>query len=127
MKNTTTSNMSCLLKRILCCGTKGFQSQPDLPEGHIRVYVGKDAPCKFDLEANYLNHPLFENLLELSEEEFGHSYSGALRIACEIDLFQYLLELLRSRNPLAHYMELPDLISKFNDSKENVKGPQFIR
>ncbi|XP_043713176.1 auxin-responsive protein SAUR71 [Telopea speciosissima] len=89
----------------------------DLPEGHVRVYVGKDKefPRKFDLEANYLNHPLLVNLLHLSVDEFGYSYNGALRIACEIDLFQHLLQLLHTRNPsfAEHYVDLPDLISKF--------------
>ncbi|KAF9601721.1 hypothetical protein IFM89_022708 [Coptis chinensis] len=118
MKNTS---MSSLLKKIMCCGMKSFPSA-DLPEGRVRVYVGKDVPCKFELEANYLNHPLFENLLELSVDEFGYSYNGALRIACDIDLFQYLLELLNSRNPSAHYMELQDLITKFYDGNGDQKG-----
>ncbi|KAF5455537.1 hypothetical protein F2P56_025101 [Juglans regia] len=105
-----------IVKKLLCCGAKSFASDSDadaVPEGHVRVNVGKDIVCRFDLEANYLNHPLFENLLRLSEEEFGYSYDGALRIACEIDVFQYLVHLLKTSNPSAHYMELPDLISKF--------------
>ncbi|KAL5713677.1 hypothetical protein ACHQM5_015731 [Ranunculus cassubicifolius] len=113
MKNNTTKSVSSLFKKIVCCGMKSFPS--DLPEGHVRVYVGKDSPCKFELEANYLNHPLFENLLELSVDEFGYSYEGALRLSCEIDLFQHIVQLLNSQNPTAHYMELPDLISKLND------------
>ncbi|KAL3734500.1 auxin-induced protein 6B [Eucalyptus grandis] len=112
--------MSNLVKKMWCCGAKSFASvdaeEAAVPEGHVRVYVGKDAPCKFEMEANYLNHPLFENLLRLSEEEFGYSYDGALRIACEVDLFQYLVHLLKTSNPTAHYMELPDLISKFHTS-----------
>ncbi|KAF8022421.1 hypothetical protein BT93_F0064 [Corymbia citriodora subsp. variegata] len=83
--------MSNLVKKMWCCGAKSFASvdaeEAVVPEGRVPVYVGKDAPCKFEMEANYLNHPLFENLLRLSEEEFGYSYDGALRIACEIDLF----------------------------------------
>ncbi|KAL5713680.1 hypothetical protein ACHQM5_015734 [Ranunculus cassubicifolius] len=111
MKNTKTKSISSILKKILCCGMKSFPT--DLPQGHVRVYVGKETLCKFELDANYLNHPLFENLLDLSVDEFGYSYDGAVRIPCEIDLFQHVLELLQSRNPTAHYMELPDLISKF--------------
>ncbi|XP_068649408.1 auxin-induced protein 15A-like [Aristolochia californica] len=103
---------SAFMKKFLCCGARSFPAE--LPEGHVRVYVGKEVLCKFELEANYLNHPLFENLLQLSVDEFGYSYEGALRIACEIDLFLHLLELLKSRNPSAHYMELQDLISNFN-------------
>ncbi|RZC54652.1 hypothetical protein C5167_013504 [Papaver somniferum] len=113
------------IKKILCCGLKNSSSKSanQLPQGHVRVYVGKEEfPCKFEVEANYLNHPLFENLLQLSVEEFGYSYNGALRIACEIDLFKYLLDLLKSRNPVAHYMELQDLISKFYSIRK--KGSQ---
>ncbi|KAK9109620.1 hypothetical protein Sjap_017680 [Stephania japonica] len=104
--------LSVLLKKICYCGSKSFPT--DLPKGHIRVRVGKNVLCKFELEAYFLDHPLFEQLLQLSGEEFGYSYDGALRIACEIDLFQYLVELLRTRNPLTNYMELKDLVSKFN-------------
>lgn len=97
------------------CGAKSFPSDLETPEGHIRVYVGEDDDtlCKFEMEANYLNHPLVESLLRLSADEFGFSYGGALRICCNIDLFQYLLNLLETRNPSAHYMELSDLISNF--------------
>ncbi|KAK9112234.1 hypothetical protein Scep_019753 [Stephania cephalantha] len=114
MKSNT--SLSGLLKKMCCCGSKSFQS--DLPKGHIRVYVGKSSNvlCMFEIEAYYLNHPLFEALLKLSGEELGYSYDGALRIACEIDLFKYLLDLLEKRNSLAHYMELQDLISKFYSS-----------
>lgn len=111
MKKSSSLSMSKSLKKILCCGMKSFFS--DLPPGHVKVYVGKDAPCKFELAAIYLNHPLLENLLQLSVDEFGYSYDGAVRISCDIDLFQHVLELLESRNPKAHYMDLPELISKF--------------
>ncbi|KAK9112237.1 hypothetical protein Scep_019756 [Stephania cephalantha] len=116
MKNST---LSVLWKKICCCGSKSFSS--DLSKGHIRVRVGDSVLCKFELEANFLDHPLFEQLLQLSGEEFGYSYDGALRIACEIDLFQYLVELLRTRNPLAHCMDFKDLVSKFNsEHRQNV-------
>ncbi|KAH7566956.1 hypothetical protein ACOSP7_011400 [Xanthoceras sorbifolium] len=107
--------MSSIMKKLWCCGGKSFPSERNrIPEeGHVLVYVGKDMQFKFEMEANYLNHPLFENLLKLSEEEFGFSYDGALRLACEIDLFHYLLHLLKTSNPSAHYMDLSHLISNF--------------
>ncbi|KAK9109624.1 hypothetical protein Sjap_017684 [Stephania japonica] len=111
MKSNT--SLSGLLKKMCCCGSKSSQA------GRIRVYVGQcsNVLSKFELEAYYLNHPLFEALLKLSGEELGYSYEGPLRISCEIDLFKYLLDLLEKRNPLAHYMELQDLISKFYSSR----------
>ncbi|KAK4804136.1 hypothetical protein SAY86_003953 [Trapa natans] len=110
-----------------CCGAKGFRPPSpgyhhEVPEGHVRVCVGKvddDILCVFEMEANYLNHPLFESLLRLSEEELGFSYSGALRIACEIDLFRYVVHLLETSNPLAHYMELSDIVSRFSGSRKD--------
>ncbi|XP_062028670.1 protein SMALL AUXIN UP-REGULATED RNA 12-like [Rosa rugosa] len=124
--------MSSIVKKLLFCGAKGFPSISDsddsrvvpVPQaGHVRVYVGRDINmmCKFEIEANYLNHPLFRSLLQLSaEQEFGYSYDGALRIACDIDLFHYILHLLDTSNPSAHYMELSDLISKFYSTSATV-------
>ncbi|KAL6178849.1 hypothetical protein ACLB2K_050366 [Fragaria x ananassa] len=118
--------MSSVVKKLLFCGAKGFPSitdsedsrmlQPMPPAGQFRVYVGRyfDLMCKFEMEANYLNHPIFQIVLELAAEQgFGYSYDGALRIACDVNLFHHLLRLLETRNPSAHYMELSDLISKF--------------
>ncbi|CAE6225500.1 unnamed protein product [Arabidopsis arenosa] len=84
--------MRSVMKKLLWCGTKNNASSRTLAlpdEGRVRVYVGKDreSQCKLEVEANLLNHPMLEDLLRLSEEEFGHSYEGALRIACEIDVF----------------------------------------
>lgn len=112
--------MTGLVKKMFWCGRKSFPSEM-AEEGHVRVYVGKDADeaVKFDVEANYLNHPMFEKLLQLSGEELGYSYEGALRIACDIDLFLYLLHLLKTSNPSAHYMQLPDLMSKFHNANSS--------
>lgn len=125
--------MSGIVRKLWCCGAKGFPSADDSaedqlalppPEGHVRVCVGKDnVQCRFEMEAHFLNHPLFEDLLRLSEQEHGYAYDGALRIACEIHLFQYLLHLLKTGNPTAHYMQLPDLISTFHSSAAHHKYP----
>lgn len=73
---------------------------------------------KFEVEANYLNHPLFEGLLRAyTEEEFGYSYVGALRIPCEVGLFLFLVYLLETADPSAHYMELSDLVSRYRAAK----------
>ena len=102
-----------LVKKLLFCGAKSFPANDHLRAGHIWVHVGIEEPQRFELDANYLNHPLFEDLLRLSVEEFGHSYNGALRIACEIELFLHVLQLLRSSNPSVHYMELQSIRDSF--------------
>ncbi|CAN8287688.1 unnamed protein product [Cochlearia groenlandica] len=88
--------MRSLAKKLLWCGSNNFASSKTLAlpeEGRVRVYVGKDRErqSKIEVEANLLNHPMLEELLKVSEEEFGHSYEGALKIACDIDVFIKLI------------------------------------
>lgn len=88
-------------------------------KGHVRVVVGRGESkevAEFEMEAHYLNHPLLEKLLSLTGEEYGYSYKGALRIACDVRLFRYLIQLLNTRNPSAHYMDLPDLVANFSNT-----------
>lgn len=115
--------MTRKVKKLFFCGAKSFRSdqlEHDLPEGRIRVCVGRDvSQQRLDVEAVFLNHPLFRDLLHLSEDEFGYSYAGALRIACDVDLFLHLVELLRSSDPAVHCMELSDLLTNFSTSSNN--------
>ncbi|KAI4320876.1 hypothetical protein MLD38_034314 [Melastoma candidum] len=108
-----------ILMMVLCCARKSFRSSlGEAAEGRVRVCVGGDLGSKFEMEANYLNHPLFESLLRAySEEEFGFSYVGALRIPCEVGLFRYLIYLLETGDPSAHYMELSDLVTRYRAAK----------
>ncbi|KAL1815130.1 hypothetical protein DCAR_0519359 [Daucus carota subsp. sativus] len=111
-----------VLKKLFMCGKRSliFPSEvhSSVPEGRIRVVVGKSRSeeAVVEMEAHYLNHPLMEKLLSLTTEEYGYCYEGALRIACDIHLFRYLVEQLDGRNPSAHYMDLPDLIANFSKS-----------
>ena len=111
-----------VLRKLLMCGKRSLvfpsEVQSSVPEGRIRVVVGKAKSDEevVEMEAHYLNHPLMEKLLSLTGEEYGYSYEGALRIDCDIHLFRYLLQQLDERNPSAHYMNLPDLISNFSKS-----------
>ncbi|KAK8563017.1 hypothetical protein V6N13_018436 [Hibiscus sabdariffa] len=59
----------------------------DVPKGYFAVYVGEN--CKrFVIPVSYLNNPSFQELLSLSEEEFGYDHpTGGLRIPCGEDVF----------------------------------------
>ncbi|ONK68809.1 uncharacterized protein A4U43_C05F16250 [Asparagus officinalis] len=116
-----------LLKKLFACGAKSFTK--DVKEGHVRVCVGTEEPRMFELDARFLNHPLLEDLLDLSVEQVGYSYDGALRIACDVDLFSHLLHLLRSNYASVHYMELQLLMDRFYSSREqrcHIPGQQVI-
>jgi len=70
-----------------------------VPKGSLPVYVGKDIPMRFVINANALSHPLFAELLEASVEEFGYSHKGPLRIPCDVFLFERILNLINNRHP----------------------------
>ncbi|TYI37790.1 hypothetical protein ES332_A03G238800v1 [Gossypium tomentosum] len=63
---------------------RGLLGMKIVPEGHIEIYVGETSKSRFMIPISYLNHPLFEGLLNLAEDEFGfnHPMSG-LTIPCE--------------------------------------------
>ncbi|XP_074591197.1 auxin-responsive protein SAUR40-like [Curcuma longa] len=112
--------MTSLVRKLLVCGGAPRNFPPAetaglLPEGYIWVVVGTEGSeaRRMEVEANYLNHRLMEDLLRLSVPEFGYSYGGALRVACDADFFLYLLDLLRSSDPAVHYMDLSDLMATF--------------
>ncbi|KAJ4716702.1 Auxin-responsive protein [Melia azedarach] len=62
--------------------------QPDVPKGHIPVYVGLIERKRFVVPVSYLNHPLFGDFLKRAEEEFGFDHPmGGLTIPCKEDAF----------------------------------------
>ncbi|CAL5212561.1 unnamed protein product [Lathyrus oleraceus] len=63
--------------------TKGFE----VPKGYLAVYVG-DKLRRFVIPLSYLNRPLFQELLNQAEEEFGYDHPmGGLTIPCSEDEF----------------------------------------
>lgn len=68
----------------------------EVPKGHFPVYVG-EMHRRFVLPICYLNHPLFQELLHLAEEEFGYDHPmGGLTIPCNEDYFLSLTSQLNS-------------------------------
>ncbi|CAI0438340.1 unnamed protein product [Linum tenue] len=54
-----------------------------VPKGHIAVYVGQEERKRFIVPISFLSNPLFLELLQLAEEEFGYNPPrGALTIPC---------------------------------------------
>jgi SAUR family protein len=67
--------------------TKGFE----VPKGYLAVYVG-DQMRRFVIPVSYLNQPLFQELLNQAEKEFGYDHpTGGLTIPCGEDEFLNLL------------------------------------
>lgn len=75
-------------KQILKLQSLLSRNQSSVPKGHCAVYVGEIQKKRFVVPISYLNHPAFQDLLHLAEEEFGFDHPmGGLTIPCEEDAF----------------------------------------
>ncbi|EHA8590751.1 auxin-responsive protein SAUR36 [Cocos nucifera] len=63
-------------------------------KGHFVVYAkgGK----RYVVPLKYLDHPIFQVLLDMAEEEFGTRSHGPLRVPCEEELMEHLVSLLKT-------------------------------
>ncbi|KAE8672649.1 Indole-3-acetic acid-induced protein ARG7 [Hibiscus syriacus] len=60
----------------------------NVPKSHVAVYVGEGNRKRFVIPISYLNHPLFQDLLNRAEEEFGFNHPmGGLTIPCSEEYF----------------------------------------
>ncbi|KAG9140852.1 hypothetical protein Leryth_010404 [Lithospermum erythrorhizon] len=63
------------------------------PPGSLAVYVGQER-LRFVIPTRFLNLPIFLELLNQAEEEFGYQISGGLVLPCEVGFFRGVLMLL---------------------------------
>ncbi|KAK9109001.1 hypothetical protein Sjap_017061 [Stephania japonica] len=69
-------------------GRSNSSSDSTVPKGHVAVYVGEAQKRRFVVPISYLNHPLFQGLLDQAEEEFGFDHPmGGLTIPCNEEDF----------------------------------------
>ncbi|KAK9941703.1 hypothetical protein M0R45_007399 [Rubus argutus] len=78
-------------------GAVADTTSTDVPKGHFAVYVGEGKKKRFVIPISYLNHPLFLDLLNKAQEEFGYDHpTGGLTIPCSVDYFVTLTSALNS-------------------------------
>ncbi|KAG8074737.1 hypothetical protein GUJ93_ZPchr0006g41386 [Zizania palustris] len=78
------------------CGGGKSGSGGSVPKGSFAVYVG-DEMRRFVIPTEYLGHWAFEELLREAEEEFGFRHEGALRIPCDVHVFEGILRLVANK------------------------------
>ncbi|TYH91218.1 hypothetical protein ES332_A13G102000v1 [Gossypium tomentosum] len=84
-------------KQILKLQFRITRDKPDVPKGHIAVYVGETQRKRFVVPISVLNHPSFNDLLKRAEEEFGFNHPmGGLTIPCREDAFLNLTSRLQA-------------------------------
>ncbi|XP_012835884.1 PREDICTED: auxin-induced protein X10A-like [Erythranthe guttata] len=63
------------------------------PSGSVAVYVGPERR-RFVIPTRFLNLPVFVDLLNQAEEEFGYQTTGGLALPCCTDFFEEILRFL---------------------------------
>ncbi|KAL5055591.1 hypothetical protein RYX36_036273 [Vicia faba] len=79
--------ISNIIRRVSFSKTQGSTKGFEVPKGYLAVYVG-DKMRRFMIPVSYLDQPLFQELLNEAEEEFGYNHpTGGLTIPCSEDEF----------------------------------------
>ncbi|PON36387.1 Small auxin-up RNA [Parasponia andersonii] len=62
-------------------------------KGHFVVYTTDDK--RFVIPLEYLSHNILRELFRMSEEEFGLSSDGPIRLPCDAVFMDYVIKLIR--------------------------------
>ncbi|KAJ7001389.1 auxin-responsive protein SAUR21-like [Populus alba x Populus x berolinensis] len=85
------------VKHIIKGKSLNCRNQPDVPKGHVAIYVGEMQRKRFVVPISYLSHPSFQDLLNRAEEEFGFDPPmGCLTIPCREEAFIHLASRLQA-------------------------------
>ncbi|KAL6005705.1 hypothetical protein ACLOJK_006276 [Asimina triloba] len=76
-----------------------------IPKGCLAVLVGQGLEPKqrFVVPVGYFSHPLFLQLLQVAEDEFGFEQKGNIIIPCHVADFQHLLGVIGRENAHHHH------------------------
>ncbi|KAK9741293.1 hypothetical protein RND81_03G095600 [Saponaria officinalis] len=87
-----------------------------VPSGHVPVLVG-DEMARFVVSADVMNHPVFVKLLNISAQEYGYDQKGALRIPCNVVVFEKILRVIRHGGDFS--ADVLDFINSFLSSTDD--------
>ncbi|MFQ6630311.1 hypothetical protein Gotur_007983 [Gossypium turneri] len=78
-------------------------SSRKVPKGYFAVYVGENQK-RFVIPVSFLNQSLFQDLLGMSQEEFGYSHpTGGLTIPCNEDTFLEVTSRFSKKVPKGYF------------------------
>ncbi|KAF5202371.1 Saur-like auxin-responsive protein family [Thalictrum thalictroides] len=104
--NTSTNKSIKFLKKTLSFNDNFVSafSSDIVPKGFLAVCVGKELK-RFIIPTEYLGHRAFGMLLREAEEEFGFQHEGALRIPCEVSVFEKILKVVEDKKEVFFMQE----------------------
>lgn len=103
--NSTSSKNSNKSMKFLKKTLSFSESSMSLPKGSLAVCVGREMK-RYVVPTEYLSHRAFGMLLREAEEEFGFQHEGALRIPCEVEVFERILKVVEDKKEVFFMQEL---------------------
>ncbi|KAL3515080.1 hypothetical protein ACH5RR_021982 [Cinchona calisaya] len=77
-----------IFNRLALTGKPALSNTIEVPKGFLAVYVGEFQKKRYLIPVSFVNKPQFQQLLHLSEAEFGFRHPmGGLTIHCREDTF----------------------------------------
>ncbi|KAK1361143.1 Auxin responsive SAUR protein [Heracleum sosnowskyi] len=80
----------------------------EIPKGRFAIMVGRgEEQQKFIIPVTYISHPLFTELLQEAEEEYGFNHQGVISIPCHVHRFrdvQSLIDKENTQHPNNHHL-----------------------
>jgi SAUR family protein len=95
------SAASAAAQEVEEAGHGGAVGKSNVPWGSFVVYVGNEMQ-RFVIPTEYLGHWAFVELLREAEEEFRFCHEGVLRIPCDIDIFEGILQVVPEQGRKRH-------------------------
>lgn len=93
------------------------------PAGSVAVYVGPERR-RFVIPTRFLNLPVFVDLLNQAEEEFGFKSSGGLTLPCETNFFTEILRFLEEDEEKFHGLGMDEFVKMVSEmGQENYDPP----
>ncbi|KAK2971693.1 hypothetical protein RJ640_007731 [Escallonia rubra] len=95
-------------------GSEHGPNRPKTPSGSLAVYAGAERR-RFVIPTRFLNLPVFVDLLDKAEEEFGYQNNGGLVLPCEAEFFAEILKFLVRDEQKFGGFGLDEFCSMFSD------------
>ncbi|GLJ44451.1 hypothetical protein SUGI_0932640 [Cryptomeria japonica] len=74
-----------------------------MPKGCLALFVGQgEKQQRCVIPVAYINHPLFQKLLEEAKKENGFEHKGRIAIPCNVSHFKYVQEVIQRENHGSH-------------------------
>ncbi|KAL3830115.1 hypothetical protein ACJIZ3_018917 [Penstemon smallii] len=102
---------------------KSLALRRSTPSGSVAVYVGTERR-RFVIPTRFLNLPVFVDLLNQAEEEFGFQRTGGLVLPCKPGFFKEILRFLEEDEERFRGLGLEEFLNlvgfdQFNKFSEN--------